>query len=108
MSNNSNITVTVGEADRFKFHQPRPEGVWAVKVTEKNIRQLAAQIGESLNEEVLAAPDYIGLPPKSQVDGRFTNRIVIGDWVIRDYNYALGVDVYHVADVAERRQYDLR
>ncbi len=92
--------VTIGDGNPFDTRAPKGDNLRAVKLTEKNLKDVAAHLIKTLGKgsvEVLNKRLYLN-----------ADWFDVDTWLVEDYDYVLNQITYRAATLLERGKYDLR
>lgn len=103
-------------SDPFTTRNAKTDAIKAVKLSETNIKAVAAHVARQ-ELDVAWAVDSAGLlvgprlpgrrgKGKQEAEARLTFRV--GDWVLEDYDYGSNLVFFRLATLDEREKYDLR
>ena len=98
----------------FKGYSPHDnDDINATKLTEKNLRTVAAHILKTIGGQVTVDDSGISLGDiaPSPVDGReipLGPSFVVGEWIVEEYSYSQERMTFRTATLDERKRYDLR
>ena len=98
----------------FKGYSPHDnDDINATKLTEKNLRTVAAHILKTIGGQVNVDDSGIALGSigAGPVDDRpipLGTTFVVGDWIVEEYDFSVDHLVFRVATLDERKRYNLR
>lgn len=94
--------ITTGDGV-FNARSPKADAIRAVKLTEKNVREVAAYILKALGGKVeVVEGQWI------TQGGPMAPNLYIDRWVVEEYDYVAEAPRFRHATQAEREKYDLR
>lgn len=107
---NGLITFTSGDGSPFTARSPRSDSIKAVKLTESNLREVAAYVLKALGDGVQVEPKASTYPGGISLvrNGIPTYLANVGDWLTEEYDYVGNKVHFRKATLDEREKYDLR
>ena len=86
-------------SDEWRTYSPKNGDVTAVKLTRDNFGPVIHRVRQAGVNVLLIGDDFFTLPSGS---------VLVGDWLLEDWDYGRGLPVYRVASSNERDWFDLR
>lgn len=99
--------VSNPDASPLAFHQPKPDGVMAVKLTKDNLQRVAHYAKKAAQAAEVTITDQ-GFSLGKQPADFLTPQFVIGEWIVEEYDFVLEKSIFGVAGVTTRQKYNLR
>lgn len=95
---------------QFRDRPAKPDAIKAVKLTQSNLKAVAAEVLKNTKLAVQLEDDgFVLSTPVDHNDVAVRlNAYRVGDWIIETYDYTREEVAYRRADFYDRQKYDLR